>query len=178
MAKKIFSILVFVYLMASSALAETFTINSMLVWSGINSYGVVGHLDLTVNGEETWGYAIEPGPTIWVSTGELQRLLDSQMWQAQLIYEVEEQPLPFDEWKPLAIVLQDRLFGVMDLDAQAAGAIHSEELRSMYLWANIPYGQDLIVAYTNHIPEPATMILLGTGLISLTIFERKKLKYF
>ena len=176
MVKKIFAIFVVVFLMAGTASADTFTINSILVWSGENSYGVVGYLDLTVNGEETWGYAIEPGSTIWVSTGGLQPLLDSQIWQAQLIYEVEEQPLPFDEWKPLAIILQDRLFGVMDLDAQAAGALHSEELRNMFQWANIPYGQDLIVANANNVPEPATVVLLGASLIGFAILGRKKFK--
>jgi hypothetical protein len=176
MVKKIFPIFVVVFLMAGTGSADTFTINSILVWSGENSYGVVGYLGLTVNGAETWGYAIEPGSTIWVSTGGLQPLLDSQLWQAQLIYEVEEQPLPFDEWKPLAIILQDRLFGVMDLDAQAAGALHSEELRSMYMWAIIPYGQDLIVANANPVPEPTTTVLLGTGLIGFAILVRKKFK--
>ncbi len=56
MAKKIVAILIVVLLMAANALADSFIINSVLVWSGSSSRAVIGYTDLTVNGEKTWGF--------------------------------------------------------------------------------------------------------------------------
>jgi hypothetical protein len=161
----------------NGALADSLTINS--ITPGI---GYTGQVNATVNDDgniyDTYGYCLEQKTHSYLGTaypGEIRELTDGQLWQAQLFYDAYHNSdgssrTPTDtQAEALQLAIWGPSPGPISVDAVL--------LRSLYDWADIPdvagWGQDFILAKTNSVPEPSTLLMLGFGLIGASFATRK-----
>jgi len=183
MLKKMVVVLAVMFLMAGPVLADSFTIDS--VSPGI---GLVGQINFTVNDDvnvfQTWGYCIQDGVYSYIGqpyTGAIRELTNDQLWQAKLIYDKYQLPVT----NQIASDLQTALWGPVG-SFNLADTNLAALLRSMYKWADVTdippgkdgdqriFGQDFIIAQASSVPEPATLLLLGFGLIGMGVGARRK----
>jgi hypothetical protein len=168
MLKKLLLVFILVLLSAVTSLASTFTILNVSPGEGL-----VGQINFKIDNFYTWGYCIEPTVHSYIGTpytGTLKELEKDQLWQAYLIYKAYED---HNVSNIEANSLQLSLWG--SEQTFVANAELESMLKNMFLWADIPnvngWGQDFIVAAP--VPEPASMILFGTGLFVFGFVGRK-----
>ena len=195
MLKKMLVFLAVVFLMAETALATNFTI--LDVSPGVN---YVGQVNLQINQLTTWGYCVEKTANSYIGvpySGELRELPDNMLVSAGILYQyygtgdVLNTPQPYlDEGRftqnTFAKAVQETIWNAIQYAStptqmwgQAGLPLDADGLRVIFKWADIPnvngWGQDYIVR-VSPVPEPATMLLMGIGLLGIAANARKRFR--
>lgn len=158
--------------------------------------GYAGKFLLTIDGKSTSGFCIDLDSTTYVPLvygGSVTDLDTSKLWQKQAAWLMEKYGASTDDFvnAALQLVIWDKEYTLFEYTGSNTSIINNISQMLTYIgtmpsdYSGTGYqiahletskygkGQDLIVKSTAPVPEPATLLLIGSGLLGLAGIRRK-----